>query len=123
MGLQLERLGIVAEGVARREKYGRFAYVAPQDRRLGPPPPPPPPMTLPERIVADFDAGMARQAIADKHDVDYEYVARVLFKARRTKKTQAVSGLTGDQDKLFRVLVECGIPVAQARIAAIQAKP
>lgn len=118
-----EQLGIVAERAANRAKYARFAYVAPQDRPTAPPPPPPPPMPLPAQIVADFDAGMLRQAIADKHNVEYGYVARVLFKARRTRKVLAVSGLTGDQDKLFHVLVECGIPVAQARLAAIQAKP
>lgn len=32
MGLDIERTGIVAEGIARREKYAKHAYVAPQDR-------------------------------------------------------------------------------------------
>ncbi len=68
-------------------------------------------------IVADFDAGMKRQQIADRHHVDYDYVARVLFKARRTERVRRESDLTAAQHRLFLALVEVGIPVHQASAA------
>ena len=45
-------------------------------------------------IVADFDAGLARAAIAAKWGVDYGYVAGVLHKAGRTEKTRRAKDLT-----------------------------
>ena len=66
-------------------------------------------------IVADFDAGLARAAIAEKWDIDYGYVAGVLHKAGRTEKTRRAKDLTGAQRRHYELALRAGAPSALAR--------
>jgi hypothetical protein len=66
-------------------------------------------------IVADFDAGLARTAIAEKWDVDYGYVAGVLHKARRTEKTRRAKDLTLAQRRHYEIALRGGASSALAR--------
>ena len=66
-------------------------------------------------IVADFDAGLARAAIAAKWDVDYGYVAGVLHKAGRTEKTRRAKDLTPDQRRHYESALRGGASSALAR--------
>ena len=66
-------------------------------------------------IVADFDAGLARAAIAEKWDVDYGYVAGVLHKAGRTEKTRRAKDLTSAQRRHYEIALRGGASSALAR--------
>ncbi|WP_428659113.1 hypothetical protein [Reyranella sp.] len=66
-------------------------------------------------IVADFDAGLARTAIAEKWDVDYGYVAGVLHKARRTERTRRARDLTLAQRAHYEIALRGGASSALAR--------
>ena len=66
-------------------------------------------------IVADFDAGLARTAIAVKWGVDYGYVAGVLHKAGRTEKTRRAKDLTPDQRRHYESALRGGASSALAR--------
>jgi len=66
-------------------------------------------------IIADFDAGLARAAIAAKWGVDYGYVAGVLHRARRTEKTRRARDLTADQRRHYEIALRGGASSALAR--------
>jgi hypothetical protein len=66
-------------------------------------------------IVADFDAGLGRAAIAAKWDVDYGYVAGVLHKAGRTEKTRRARDLTRAQRRHYEIALRGGASSALAR--------
>jgi len=66
-------------------------------------------------IVADFDAGMARAAIAAKWQVDYGYVAGVLHKAGRTERTRRAKDLTLAQRRHYEIAMRGGASSALAR--------
>ena len=66
-------------------------------------------------IVADFDAGLGRAAIAEKWQVDYGYVAGVLHKARRTEKTRRAKDLTLAQRRHYEIALRGGASSALAR--------
>jgi hypothetical protein len=66
-------------------------------------------------IVADFDAGLARAAIAGKWGVDYGYVAGVLHKAGRTEKTRRAKDLTRAQRHHYEIALRGGASSALAR--------
>ncbi|MCW5736407.1 MAG: hypothetical protein KIS73_19925 [Enhydrobacter sp.] len=66
-------------------------------------------------IVADFDAGLSRAAIAAKWEVDYGHVAGVLHKARRTEKTRRARDLTPAQRQHYAIALRGGASSALAR--------
>jgi hypothetical protein len=66
-------------------------------------------------IVADFDAGLTRAAIARKWRVDYGYVAGVLHKAGRTEKTRRAKDLTCAQRRHYEIALRGGASSALAR--------
>lgn len=66
-------------------------------------------------IVADFDAGLSRAAIAAKWQVEYGYVAGVLHKARRTEKTRRARDLTPAQRRHYAIALRGGASSALAR--------
>ena len=66
-------------------------------------------------IVADFDAGLSRAAIAARWEVDYGYVAGVLHKARRTEKTRRARDLTPAQRRHYAIALHGGASSALAR--------
>src|SRR3954464_13010436 len=88
------------DGLARERRRARTA------RRLG--------------IVADFDAGMRRAAIAAKWGVDYGQVAAVLHKAGRTERTRCALGLTDSQRADYHRLVRQGVRSLIARAIALR---
>ncbi len=71
-------------------------------------------------IVADFDAGLGRAAIAAKWDVPYGYVAAVLHKARRTELTRHAVGLDLPQRADYQRLVRAGVRKRLARVIALR---
>lgn len=71
-------------------------------------------------IVADFDAGMSRTAIAAKWGVDYGRVAAVLHKARRTERTRRAQGLSDSQRADYHRLLRQGVRSAIARAIALR---
>ena len=66
-------------------------------------------------MVADFDAGLARAAIAAKWQVDYGYVAGVLHKAGRTEKTRRAKDLTCAQRRHYELALSAGASSVLAR--------
>jgi hypothetical protein len=72
-------------------------------------------------IVADFDAGISRAAIASKWGVPYGYVAAVLHKARRTERTRRAVGLDLAQRADYERLVRAGVRTRIARAIALRA--
>src|SRR5689334_21558937 len=60
-------------------------------------------------IVADFDAGLARTAIAAKWGVPYGQVAAVLHKAGRTERTRCAQGLSLGQHADYQRLLRQGV--------------
>jgi len=66
-------------------------------------------------IVADFDAGLARAAIAARWEVDYGYVAGVLHKAGRTEKTRRAKDLTPAQRRHYEIALRGGASSTLAR--------
>jgi len=66
-------------------------------------------------IVADFDAGLARAAIAARWEVDYGYVAGILHKAGRTEKTRRAKDLTPVQRRHYEIALLGGASSTLAR--------
>src|SRR5204863_8526084 len=60
-------------------------------------------------IVADFDSGFARAAIAAKWGVGYGYVAAILHRARRTEHSRCARGLSDSQRADYQRLVRQGV--------------
>jgi hypothetical protein len=89
--------------LARLERERRRARVA---RKLG--------------IVADFDAGLSRTAIAAKWGVDYGQVAAVLHKAGRTERTRQALGLSDSQRADYQRIVRHGVRPVIARAIALR---
>jgi len=87
-------------GLARERRRARIA------RRLG--------------IVADFDAGLSRAAIAARWGVEYGQVATVLYKAGRTERTRRAQGLTDSQRADYHRLVRQGVRSLIARAIALR---
>jgi len=71
-------------------------------------------------IVADFDAGLARAAIAAKWGVEYRLVAAVLHKARRTERSRRARGLDLAQRADYERLVRQGVRTRLARAIALR---
>ena len=71
-------------------------------------------------IVADFDAGLGRAAIAAKWGVPYGQVAAVLHKARRTERTRRAAGLDLAQRADYERLVRARVPTRLARVIALR---
>src|SRR5690242_2275792 len=60
-------------------------------------------------IVADFDAGLSRAAIAAKWAVPYGQVSAILHKAHRTEYTRRAVGLDLAQRADYERLVRAGV--------------
>jgi hypothetical protein len=71
-------------------------------------------------IVADFDAGLARTAIAARWGVPYNYVAAILYKARRTERTRRAHGLSLSQRADYQRLLRQGVRSRIARAIALR---
>jgi hypothetical protein len=71
-------------------------------------------------IVADFDAGLPRAAIAAKWGTAYGLVAAILHKARRTERTRLAQGLTRDQRADYQRLLRMGVRTQLARAIALR---
>jgi len=89
--------------LARLARERRRACVA---RRLG--------------IVADFDAGLGRAAIAAKWGVGYGQVATVLHKAGRNERTRRALGLSDSQRADYDRLIRQGVRSRIARAIALR---
>lgn len=74
-------------------------------------------------IIADFDAGLSRAAIAARWDVPYGHVAAILHKARRTERTRRAIGLDLPQRTDYDRLVRAGVRTRLARVIALRAQP
>jgi hypothetical protein len=96
-------IAAAAQHLAGLERERRRARIA---RRLG--------------IVADFDAGMSRSAIAAKWAVDYGQVSAVLHKARRTERTRRAQGLSDSQRADYHRLLRQGVRSMIARAIALR---
>ena len=70
-------------------------------------------------IVADFDRGLGRAAIAARWGVDYAYVAQVLWKARRSERTRRACGLSPSQRADYERLLRAGVRSRLARVIAL----
>ena len=73
-------------------------------------------------IVADFDQGFSRTAVAEKWGVDYAYVAQVLWKAGRTERTRSALGLSDSQRADYDRLVRQGVRTRIARAIALRGR-
>lgn len=71
-------------------------------------------------IVADFDSGLGRAAIAAKWGVPYGRVAAILHKARRTERTRRAAGLDLAQRADYERLVRARVPTRLARVIALR---
>lgn len=71
-------------------------------------------------IVADFDAGLARTAIAAKWGVPYGFVAAILHKAQRTERTRRAQGLSDSQRADYQRLLRQGVRSRIARAIALR---
>ena len=71
-------------------------------------------------IVADFDAGLARAAIAAKWGVAYPVVAAILHRARRTERARRARGLDLAQRADYERLVRAGVCTRLARAIALR---
>jgi hypothetical protein len=71
-------------------------------------------------IVADFDAGLARTAIAAKWGVPYGFVAAILHKAQRTERTRRAQGLSDGQRADYQRLLRQGVRSRIARAIALR---
>jgi len=89
--------------LARLERERRRARIA---RRTG--------------IVADFDGGLSRAAIAAKWGVDYGQVASVLHKAGRSERSRRALGLSDSQRVDYQRLVRQGVRSLIARAIALR---
>jgi hypothetical protein len=66
-------------------------------------------------IVADFDAGLDRAAIAGKWEVSYGRVANILHRAGRSERSRLALGLSPKQRRHYRVALRGGVPPILAR--------
>jgi hypothetical protein len=73
-------------------------------------------------IVADFDAGFSRTAVAEKWGVDYAFVARILWKAGRTERTRCALGLSDSQRVDYDRLLRQGVRTKLARAIALRGR-
>ena len=71
-------------------------------------------------IVADFDSGLSRDAVALKWGVAYGHVAQVLYRAGRTERTRCALGLSISQRADYQRLVRQGVRTALARAIALR---
>lgn len=71
-------------------------------------------------IVADFDAGLSRAAIAAKWGVPYGQVAAILHKAHRTERTRRAVGLDLAQRADYERMVRARVPTRLARVIALR---
>ena len=71
-------------------------------------------------IVADFDAGHSRAAIASRWGVPYGQVGAVLHKAHRTERTRRAVGLDLAQRADYERLVRARVPTRLARVIALR---
>jgi transposase len=71
-------------------------------------------------IVADFDSGLSRPAIAAKWGLAYGQVAAVLHKARRTERSRRARGLDLAQRADYERLVRLRVPTRLARVIALR---
>lgn len=71
-------------------------------------------------IVADFDGGLARAAIAAKWGLPYGQVAAILHKARRTERSRCACGLDLAQRADYERLVRAGVRIRLARVIALR---
>lgn len=71
-------------------------------------------------IVADFDDGLSRAAIAAKWGVDYGQVADILHKAGRTERTRRALGLSDSQRADYQRLLRQGVSSMIARAIALR---
>jgi hypothetical protein len=71
-------------------------------------------------IVADFDGGLSRAAIAAKWGVDYGQVAAVLHKAGRSERTRRAIGLNDSQRVDYHRLLRQGVSSMIARAIALR---
>lgn len=71
-------------------------------------------------IVADFDAGLSRAAIAARWGVAYGVVAAILHKTHRTERTRRAAGLDLAQRADYERLVRQGVRTRLARLIALR---
>jgi hypothetical protein len=71
-------------------------------------------------VVADFDSGLARTAIAAKWGVPYGHVAAILHRARRTERTRRAQGLSDSQHADYQRLLRQGVRSLIARAIALR---
>ena len=71
-------------------------------------------------IVADFDAGLSRPAIAAKWGLAYTQVGNVLHQARRTERSRRAHGLDLAQRADYERLVRAGVRTRLARVIALR---
>jgi hypothetical protein len=72
------------------------------------------------RVVADFDAGLARSDIAARWGLAYGRVSAILYQAGRTERTRSVRGLDAAQRVDFDRLVRQGVRTRLARAIALR---
>lgn len=66
-------------------------------------------------IIADFDAGLGREAIAEKWEVSYGQVGNILHKAGRSEKSRHAIGLTAEQRQHYDSALRGGVSPQLAR--------
>jgi hypothetical protein len=66
-------------------------------------------------IVADYDAGLTRDAIARKWRLSYGAVSAVLHKARRSRKARLAEGLSLAQRRHYEIALRGGASAIVAR--------
>jgi len=74
-------------------------------------------------IVADFDGGLDRAAIAARWGASYGVVAQILHRAGRTARTRAALGLTARQRADYQWLLAQGVRCTIARAIALRDTP
>jgi hypothetical protein len=75
-------------------------------------------------ILADFDAGMRNQEIADKHSITYGHVAQTLCDAGRTRRQRGARGLSPEQLKHYDLALRCDhVSIPAARAIALEVAP
>lgn len=70
-------------------------------------------------IVADFDAGLGRAAIAARWRLDYGRVGAILHKAGRTERARRAAGLDPAQRADYERLIGHRVPSRLARAIAL----
>jgi hypothetical protein len=74
-------------------------------------------------IVADFDSGLSRAAIAAKWGIGRGQVAAILHKAGRTERTRCALGLSDGQRGDFHRLLRMGVRSRLARVIVLALRP